>query len=110
MHVDEDGKLQYEGVNQFTRKWELQETYYGKLVENIVQAVARDVFMTGMRRAEENDYPVVLRVHDELVCEVPDHKGYDDVTLANMMATNPSWSIGLPLSAAGFEALRYRKE
>jgi DNA polymerase len=66
--------------------------------------------MTGMRRAEENDYPVVLRVHDELVCEVPDHKGYDDVTLANMMATNPSWSIGLPLSAAGFEALRYRKE
>jgi DNA polymerase len=110
MHVDEDGKLQYEGVNQFTRKWELQETYYGKLVENIVQAVARDVFMTGMRRAEENDYPVVLRVHDELVCEVPNHKGYDADVLATMMSTNPSWSIGLPLSAAGFESLRYRKE
>jgi DNA polymerase len=110
MHVDEDGKLQYEGVNQFTRKWELQETYYGKLVENIVQAVARDVFMTGMRRAEENDYPVVLRVHDELVCEVPNHKGYDADVLATMMSTNPSWSIGLPLSAAGFEGLRYRKE
>jgi DNA polymerase len=110
MHIDEDGKLQYEGVNQFTRKWELQETYYGKLVENIVQAVARDVFMTGMRRAEENDYPVVLRVHDELVCEVPNHKGYDADVLATMMSTNPSWSIGLPLSAAGFESLRYRKE
>lgn len=110
MHIDDGGKLVYEGLNQFTRKWELQETYYGKLVENIVQAVARDVFMTGMRRAEENDYPVVLRVHDELVCEVPDNKAYDDVTLANMMATNPSWSIGLPLSAAGFETHRYRKE
>jgi DNA polymerase bacteriophage-type len=110
MHINEDSKLVYEGMNQFTRKWELQETYYGKLVENIVQAVARDVFMTGMRRAEENDYPVVLRVHDELVCEVPDHKGYDAGTLAAMMSTNPSWSIGLPLSAAGFEGLRYRKE
>ena len=110
MHIDEAGKLMYEGLNQYTRKWELLDTYYGKLVENIVQAVARDVFMTGMRRAEENDYPVVLRVHDELVCEVPDHKGYDADVLASMMATNPSWSIGLPLSAAGFEGLRYRKE
>jgi DNA polymerase len=110
MHINEDAKLVYEGMNQFTRKWELQETYYGKLVENIVQAVARDVFMTGMRRAEENDYPVVLRVHDELVCEVPNHKGYDADVLATMMSTNPSWSIGLPLSAAGFEGLRYRKE
>jgi DNA polymerase len=110
MHINEDAKLVYEGLNQFTRKWELQETYYGKLVENIVQAVARDVFMTGMRRAEENDYPVVLRVHDELVCEVPAHKGYVADVLAAMMSTNPSWSIGLPLSAAGFESLRYRKE
>jgi len=110
MHIDEGGKLMYEGLNQFTRKWQLQETYYGKLVENIVQAVARDVFMTGMRRAEENDYPVVLRVHDELVCEVPNHNGYEADHLATMMSTNPSWSIGLPLSAAGFEGLRYRKE
>ena len=108
MHID-DG-LRYEGMNQYTRKWELLETYYGKLVENIVQAVARDVFMTGMRRAEENDYPVVLRVHDELVCEVPDNGSYTHTVLADMMSVNPSWSIGLPLSAAGFETYRYRKE
>lgn len=110
MHIDDGGKLRYEGMNQYTRKWELLETYYGKLVENIVQAVARDVFMTGMRRAEENDYPVVLRVHDELVCEVPDRAEYTDTVLAGMMSVNPSWSIGLPLSAAGFETKRYRKE
>ena len=110
MHIDEDGKLMYEGMNQYTRKWELLDTYYGKLVENIVQAVARDVFMTGMRRAEENDYPVVLRVHDELVCEVPDNGSYTDAVLADMMSVNPSWSIGLPLSAAGFETYRYRKD
>lgn len=110
MHIDDGGKLRYEGLNQFTRKWETQETYYGKLVENIVQAVARDVFMTGLRRAEENDYPVVLRVHDELVCEVPDHAGYSHEVLSALMSTNPSWSIGLPLAAAGFETYRYRKE
>ena len=104
------GQLVYEGINQYTRKWELLETYYGKLVENIVQAIARDVFMSGMRNAEEAGYAVVLRVHDELVCEVPDEPAYTHDRLAEMMATNPSWSIGLPLSAAGFESYRYRKE
>ena len=110
MHISESGSILYEGMNQYTRKWELLETYYGKLVENIVQAVARDVFMTGMRRAELSGYPVVLRVHDELVCEVPDVPEFTHERLADMMATNPSWSTGLPLAAAGFEALRYRKE
>lgn len=110
MHINEDGQLVYEGINQYTRKWELLETYYGKLVENIVQAVARDVFMTGMRKAEEAGYAVVLRVHDELVCEVPDDPAFTHEALAGMMADNPGWSFGLPLAAAGFEAHRYRKE
>jgi len=110
MRIDDDGQLRYEGINQYTRKWEELETYYGKLVENIVQAVARDVFMAGMRRAELNGYAVVLRVHDELVCEVPDDPAYTSDRLAEMMATNPGWSTGLPLAAAGFEALRYRKD
>lgn len=110
MHINEDGQLVYEGINQYTRKWELLETYYGKLVENIVQAVARDVFMTGMREAEAAGYAVVLRVHDELVCEVPDDPAFTHEALSAMMAHNPSWSAGLPLSAAGFEAYRYRKE
>jgi DNA polymerase len=110
MHINDAGQLVYEGINQYTRKWELLETYYGKLVENVVQAVARDVFMTGMRRAEEAGYSVVLRVHDELVCEVPDEAAFTDKALADMMSDNPSWSVGLPLSAAGFEAYRYRKE
>ena len=110
MYINEDGRLVYEGINQYTRKWELLETYYGKLVENIVQAVARDVFMTGMRKAEEAGYAVVLRVHDELVCEVPDAPSFAHEELAAMMADNPGWAVGLPLSAAGFETRRYRKE
>jgi DNA polymerase len=110
MMIDDAGKLSYEGMNQYTRKWERLETYYGKLVENVVQAAARDVFMSGMRRAELEGYPVVLRVHDELVCEVPDKPDFTHERLADMMSTNPGWSVGLPLAAAGFETLRYRKE
>jgi DNA polymerase len=110
LHKDDAGKLLYEGVDQYTRQWKLLDTYYGKLVENIVQAIARDVFMTGLRKAEEAGYPVVLRVHDELVCEVPDDPSFTDTALSAMMSTNPSWAIGLPLAAAGFEAHRYRKD
>jgi DNA polymerase len=111
MKIDEDsGKLLYEGMNQFTRKWEWLETYYGKLVENIVQAIARDIFMNGLRLAEAAGYAVVLRVHDELLCEVPDSPEFNVETLARFMATNPSWTVGLPLAAEGFETHRYKKD
>ena len=108
--VSDSGSLSYEGMNQYTRKWERLDTYGGKLVENAVQAIARDVFMSGMLRAEEAGYQVCIRVHDELVCETPDEPAYSSEGLAALMATNPSWSAGLPLAAAGFEALRYRKD
>ena len=108
--VSDSGSLSYEGINQYTRKWERLDTYGGKLVENAVQAIARDVFMIGMLRAEEAGYSVCIRVHDELVCETPDEPAYSSEGLAALMSTNPSWSVGLPLAAAGFEALRYRKD
>jgi len=78
--------------------------------ENIVQAVARDVFMTGMVGAEEHGYEVCIRVHDELITEVPDTDDYSVEQLAWAMATNPSWAVGLPLAAAGFETYRYKKD
>jgi DNA polymerase len=106
----EGGRITHEGVNQFTRKWERLDTYGGKLVENIVQAVARDVFMTGMVGAEGHGYEVCIRVHDELITEVPDTTDYTVAELSSIMATNPSWAVGLPLAAAGFECLRYKKE
>ena len=110
MQIDDAGKLIYEGLNQYTRKWEMLETYYGKLVENIIQAIARDIFMNGMRLAEEAGYAVVLRVHDELICEVPDSPDFTVATLAGFMATLPSWTVGLPLAAEGFETRRYKKD
>ena len=106
----EDGSITHEGMNQYTRKWERLDTYGGKLVENIVQAVARDVFMTGMVGAEKHGYSVCIRVHDELITEVPDTADYNVAELSSIMATNPSWAVGLPLAAAGFETYRYKKD
>jgi len=106
----EDGRITFAGTNQYTRKWERIETYGGKLVENIVQAVARDVFMTSMVGAEQHDYGVCIRVHDELITEVPDTADYTVDQLASIMATKPSWATGLPLAAAGFETYRYKKD
>jgi DNA polymerase len=108
--VSESGKITHEGMNQYTRKWERLDTYGGKLTENAVQAIARDVFMSGMLRAEADGYDVCIRVHDELVCETPNDPAYTSEGLAALMSTNPSWSAGLPLSAAGFETKRYRKD
>jgi DNA polymerase len=106
----EEGRITFDGTNQYTRKWERVETYGGKLVENIVQAVARDVFMTGMVGAEKLGYEVCIRVHDELITEVPDTDDYSVEQLAWAMSTNPSWAVGLPLAAAGFETYRYKKD
>lgn len=114
-HCGGSGKLGWEqisymGVNQYTRKWARLSTYGGKLVENWTQAVARDVFFSGMRRAVQAGYAIVLRVHDELVAEVPKNSGLTWEGLAVCMGTNPGWAAGLPLAAAGFDADRYRKD
>ena len=105
----EDGRIRYSGTNQYTRKWEAVETYGGKLVENAVQAIARDIFMGGMKRAEKEGYPVVLRVHDELVCDTPDTPEFNVDGLVACMVRGESWSTGLPLAAAGHEMHRYAK-
>jgi DNA polymerase len=78
--------------------------------ENWTQAVARDVFFRGMRRARDAGFKVVLRVHDELVAEVPADGPLGYQQLAEHMGVNPGWAAGLPLAAAGFDACRYRKE
>jgi DNA polymerase len=110
IECDEAGKLSYMGVNTYTKKWERLKTYGGKLTENVTQAASRDVLCYGMRLAEETGYSVVLHVHDELICEVPDSSEFNAKSLEVIMATNPPWADGLPLAAQGFETYRYRKE
>lgn len=103
-------EISYMGINQYTRKWERLRTYSGKISENWCQAVARDVFFSGMRRARDAGFKVVLRVHDELVAEVPADGPLGYQQLAEHMGANPGWAAGLPLAAAGFDAVRYRKD
>lgn len=106
----EEGKILYEGKDQYTRKWTTLDTYGGKLTENIVQAVARDVLAEGLLLAEAKGYLPCLHIHDEIIAEVPDAPEWTVEGLSAIMATNPAWSLGLPLAAAGFETKRYRKE
>lgn len=108
--VGEGGKISYMGVNQYSRKWSRISTYGGKLVENITQAVARDVLAHGMLAAEAAGYRTVLGIHDELITETPDTPDYSPEGLAALMSDNPPWADGLPLAAAGFETYRYRKD
>lgn len=104
-----DGVLTYMGVNQYTRKWDRISTYGGKLVENITQAVARDVLAANMPAIEEHGYEIVLTVHDEEITEAPDSDEYSHKHLAALMSQVPDWAKGLPLASAGFESYRYRK-
>lgn len=108
MRMDDKG-LSYAGINPYSRQWGRVSTYSGKLVENIVQATARDVLAYGIMNAEKAGYPVVAHVHDELICEVPDSKEFTPERLSELMTTNMDWTAGLPLAAAGFETYRYRK-
>lgn len=99
----------YRGQNQKTNKWEDLETYGGKLVENIVQAISRDLLGEAMIRIDDAGYTIVMHVHDEVVCDEP--IGFGSVQELNeLMAVLPKWADGLPMAAAGFETYYYKKE
>ena len=86
-----------------------QQTYGGKLVENIVQATARDVLAEAMLRLDQEGFPIVFHVHDEAIAEVPEGERSSD-EMNRIMSVNPEWSEGLPLSAEGFETKFYMKD
>ena len=102
--------IKYEGVNQDTKKWELVDTYGGKLVENIVQSVARDILADSMLRLKDN-YCIVMHVHDEIIFEVPDaeaEEALEDISIE--MGKPIAWAVGLPLAAEGFISTFYKKD
>lgn len=75
--------------------------WHGTLVENLVQACARDVFMSRVLELEKAGFPVILRVHDEIVCEVPDAEVESaKKIILEIMTKHPDWMVGLPLAAS----------
>lgn len=102
--------FEYYGQIQATRRWDYIRTYAGKIAENLTQACARDVLASALPAAEAAGYKTVLSVHDELITEVPDDPCFSAAGLAAIMSSVPSWAEGLPLSAAGFAAYRYKKD
>jgi DNA polymerase bacteriophage-type len=108
--LDDEGKISYFGINQYTRKWQRLGTYSGKLVENITQAAARDVLAGNMPQIEDEGYELILSVHDENLTEAPDTDAHSAARLSELMATVPLWAPSLPLASAGFETYRYKKD
>jgi len=118
-------RLKYFAVNHKAKKvdciipkWTQEATYGGKIAENIVQAVSRDVLAEGMIRAEKKGFCVLMHSHDEMVSEAPINKFkkvFDSKGVLycpeyrEILETAPTWAGGLPLKASGWVGLRYRK-
>lgn len=103
--------LTFFGVDQTTRKYTRQDTYGGKLVENIVQAVSRDLLAYSMRSVDASGFRIVLHVHDEIVAEHPGADPARDLReLIKVMTEKPDWAEGLPLNADGFTSHFYQKD
>lgn len=99
----------YRGVNQTTKQWTQLETYGGKLVENVVQAIARDCLAIAIGHLEEAGFPVVFHVHDEVVIDCPIEKA--DLDRVVQLMTQPiPWAQDLPLNADGWVGDYFRKD
>lgn len=106
--LDLDGSICFMGQNQTTRKWEKTETWGGKLVENIVQAVARDCLAIAMLRLDAAGYGIVFHVHDEVVIEAPEGSKWEDA--AAIMGEPIPWAPGLLLRGDGYSTPFYMKD
>lgn len=96
----------YEGV-VVGNKWDKIESYGGKFVENIVQAIARDILAEAMMRLEKKGFNIVMHIHDEVVIE-SDLSSVEEIN--KIMSLVPSWAPGLILDADGFESEFYKKD
>lgn len=100
--------IEYEGLNQTTKKWEAIRTYGGKLTENIVQSVARDILGIVILRAEAAGLKIVFHIHDEIIVEAEPGQTLEDVTA--IFSQPIDWCKDLPLKGAGYTTPYYLKD
>ena len=103
-------QIVYMGVNQTTKQWQEVETYGGKLVENVVQATARDCLAVAMTRVAAMGYRIVMHVHDEMIVDVPVEDTDALARINGAMGAPIDWAPGLPLKGDGYETEFYRKD
>ena len=100
-------EIAYMGVDA-TKKWGKINSYGPKFVENIIQAMSRDILAEAMARLEAAGYDIVMHVHDEAVIEAPRDAVLEDA--CQIMSKAPDWTPGLILNAAGYECDFYQKD
>ncbi len=101
--------MTYMGIDTETHQWTRQVSYGGMAVEQMDQASSCDLIMATTLRAEGRGLLPVLRVHDELVCEIDQANPATPAEFSAMMCELPAWAEGLPVAAAGWRGVRYRK-
>lgn len=103
--------LKYKGIDQNTRQWVYIDTYGGKITENVVQAISRDLLATSLKNVDEEGYSICMHVHDELVSEVPDEHAKNDLAkIEEIMGRDIPWAKGLNLVADGYLTKFYKKD
>lgn len=107
LKFNKDG-IVFDGIDE-RKKWSPQRTYGGRLVENLVQAIARDCLAVSLMRLDQEGYKTIMHVHDEVVLDVPIGTGSVEHVTA-VMGQDIPWAPGLPLKAAGFECDFYQKD
>ncbi len=100
--------IEYMAVNSLTKKWGPERTFGGKLTENIVQGLCRDIIAEAMISLEKQGYPVIASVHDEVICELPIELGTEE-EMIDIMCQVPAWAKGFPIAAEAKNGLRYGK-
>jgi DNA polymerase len=98
----------FDGIDGTRKTWGKIDTYGPKLVENIVQAISRDILAESMLRLDREGYKIVMHVHDEVIIEAPITAKVEDVE--NIMGQVPEWALGLPMRADGYECAFYKKD
>lgn len=100
--------IEYEGLNQITKKWEKIRTYGGKLTENVVQSIARDILGIVILRAYRKSLNIVFHIHDEIIVEAEANQTLKDVE--KLFSEPISWCTDLPLKGAGYSTPYYLKD
>lgn len=106
--VRADDTLTFMAVNNTTKKYEVERTWGGTLVENATQAVARDLMVEAMLRMVNRGFRILFTVHDEIVAEAPTGTKTENDVL-EIVRTKPTWAAGLPVNAECEKVSRYKK-